>query len=298
MEIKLPLAIGTEEASLLNMHSVLNVLNVVQFEIMRLQNLCGTHSELDDLSSQLLETAESLSQPDEAIHRVRNVKALVEETRQVLQSLRIVEYGDNPEFKKIENNLEGIFAILLVRAGEIMERWDEPKAWKSHNILSLKRNFNEVFSAIEQNSHGAYHIVSNIAKHEDGDYLIVLDIDSENGETVSMPPVFQDVLRDLLANARKYTKPGGKIMAGLYQGIKDLRFVVEDSGIGIPEEEIEKVVQFGERGSNVSDRPTRGGGFGLTKAYYIARSFGGRMFISSPVFEGKGTRIEIVLPLP
>jgi len=250
------------------------------------------------LSSQLLETAKSLRLPDEAIHRVRNVKALVDETRSVLQQINQEGYGDNPMFQKIENNLEGIFAILLVRAGEIMERWDEPKAWKNHSIKSLKRNFNEVFHAIEQNSHGAYHIVSNLAKHEEGDYLVVFDIDSDNGESLLMPPVFQDVMRDLLANARKYTKPGGKIMAGLYQGNKELRFVVEDSGMGIPESEIEKVVQFGERGSNVANRPTRGGGFGLTKAYYIATSFGGRMFIQSPSQDGFGTRIELVLPLP
>jgi signal transduction histidine kinase len=45
-----------------------------------------------------------------------------------------------------------------------------------------------------------------------------------------MPAVFQDVVRDLIANARKYTPPGGKIIAGLYQDDEELRFVVADTG--------------------------------------------------------------------
>ncbi|MFP4637996.1 MAG: hypothetical protein ACLFM6_06090, partial [Spirochaetaceae bacterium] len=41
-------------------------------------------------------------------------------------------------------------------------------------------------------------------------------------------------------------------------------------------------------------RPTRGGGFGLTKAFYVTRSLGGRMAIESE--PDVGTRIEIEIP--
>ena len=112
-----------------------------------------------------------------------------------------------------------------------------------------------------------------------------------------MPPVFQDVMRDLLANARKYTPPGGVITAGLSDNGEGIRFVVKDTGMGIPESEIMKVVEFGYRATNAA-RPTRGGGFGLTKAFYITKTFGGRMWIESPVENGSGTRIEILIPRP
>lgn len=39
-----------------------------------------------------------------------------------------------------------------------------------------------------------------------------------------------------------------------------------------------------------------GGGFGLTKAFYITKQFGGRFFIASEC--GVGTRIRILLPRP
>jgi signal transduction histidine kinase len=73
-----------------------------------------------------------------------------------------------------------------------------------------------------------------------------------------------------------------------------LRFVVEDTGRGMDEAEIPRLISFGERGSNVQDRPTRGGGFGLTKAYYVTKRLSGRMWIESAL--GAGTRIEIRIP--
>jgi len=101
-------------------------------------------------------------------------------------------------------------------------------------------------------------------------------------------------MRDLIANARKYTAQGGIIAAGLFEGLRELRFVVHDTGCGIPEPELRRVVEFGRRGSNVSNVRTMGGGFGLTKAYYVTKQFGGRMWIASRV--DIGTRISITLP--
>jgi signal transduction histidine kinase len=58
--------------------------------------------------------------------------------------------------------------------------------------------------------------------------------------------------------------------------------------------EVERVVEYGRRASNVGNTKTMGGGFGLTKAYLVARQFGGRMWIETEL--GRGTRVEIALP--
>jgi signal transduction histidine kinase len=109
-----------------------------------------------------------------------------------------------------------------------------------------------------------------------------------------MPLRLKDVLRDLLANARKYTKPGGRVALALHQDEARILCVIEDSGYGIPEDELEKVAEFGYRASNVRDYPTMGGGFGLTKAVWLILSWGGRFHIASGL--GEGTRIHIELP--
>jgi hypothetical protein len=45
--------------------------------------------------------------------------------------------------------------------------------------------------------------------------------------------------------------------------------------MGIDEEEISHIIEFGVRGSNVANRRTMGAGFGLTKAYFFTKQFGG-----------------------
>ncbi|MFW5710677.1 MAG: ATP-binding protein [Spirochaetota bacterium] len=109
-----------------------------------------------------------------------------------------------------------------------------------------------------------------------------------------MPLLVKDVFRDLVANARKYTDPGGNILAGVFQDAEHLRMLVEDNGRGIPEESIESVVDFGIRAGNAISKTSYGGGFGLTKAYYITKNFGGRMWIESEI--NYYTRIKVVIP--
>jgi signal transduction histidine kinase len=70
--------------------------------------------------------------------------------------------------------------------------------------------------------------------------------------------------------------------------------VVEDTGRGIPAAELASVVQFGYRGSNVADVRSHGAGCGLTKAFLVARQFGGRFWIASEL--GRGTRIRFRIP--
>jgi signal transduction histidine kinase len=85
-------------------------------------------------------------------------------------------------------------------------------------------------------------------------------------------------------------------MLGLYESANELRFVIQDTGCGIPADEIVTVVQYGRRGSNVRHVRTMGGGFGLTKAFLVTQRFGGRFWIKSEI--GVGTRITLVLPTP
>ena len=294
MEISRPVDFSLEEETLLDMHSVLNVMNVVIFEIMRLGEHMGGPDELSALQDQTVDAADRLRDPDAAEQQVVHVEDFIDRVNRVLDTVAGADTTD-PAVREIRTNLESIFAILRVRAREIVARHRDPRAWVTHDIPQLRTNFTQVFQAIEQNSHGRYRIVYNVAEHEAGNYLVNFEITSAAGATIDMPAVFQDVMRDLLANARKYTAPGGRIEAGLYNSGSELRYVVSDTGIGIPDAEITAITDFGVRGSNVKDRPTRGGGFGLTKAYYVTRRFGGRMWIdSSPA----GTRIEIRIPCP
>lgn len=299
MEIRFEPHYSESELTLLDMHSVLNVLNVVTYELLTMAEALDGDEEVHGLIEGVVAAARQLSDPVAAYEVVANGERLIAELEAALDALteRKALVGQ-PWMEEKRANLRSVYAIIRVRTREILQRRQNPDAWVAHDIQKLKTNFLHVFQAIERNSHGRYRIVSNVAQHEEGDYLVTFEVNSEEGDVISMPAVFQDVMRDLIANARKYTRPGGTIQAGLFNSGNELRFVVVDNGRGIPSDEIAEVVKFGKRGSNVTDHPTRGAGFGLTKAHWVTHRFGGRMWIFSEGVEGKGTRIELRIPCP
>ena len=285
------------EAALVDMHSLLNILNILQGELAIIGLALAQDADL--LKDGLAVCRELVAALRDREKTLQDAAALPSHCVRVMAEIEHALQAhsarpDDPEIGESLANLESVFAILEVRAHEILSRAQHPGRWETMRIENLRHNFLEVFAAIEKNSKGRYHIIYNLARQEPNDYYVRLDFDSVDGKSVYMPPVFQDVMRDLIANARKYTAPGGIIAAGLFESLRELRFVVHDTGRGIPEPELRRVVEFGYRGSNVSDVRTMGGGFGLTKAYYVTKQFGGRMWIASRV--DVGTRISIVLP--
>lgn len=296
MEILQELDLSAKEQHLLSMHSALNVMNVVLYELLMLTGTYGTSPHADTVEDSLHHAADNLSDTEASRKLMNNIHDFISSaTNELLAWQQDLEdnNSDMQQFNQSMDNLQSIFSILRIRARELAMRFDRPDSWETFEVEKLKHNYMNVLLAIEKNSKGRYRIVYNLAEHDAGVYLVNLSISSHNGKTVRMPSVFQDIVRDLLANARKYTEPGGRIEAGLYDSGEEIRFVISDTGQGIPANEIPNVIQFGSRASNAL-QATRGGGFGLTKAYYYTRLFGGRFWIDSET--GKGTRIEIRVP--
>jgi len=287
------------ERSLLAMHTLLNVFNVLRGELA----LIGLALAHDDA---LL--ARSLAVCDEQIASLQDLETALATARLVDAHAAAVfaeidaalatrpEKRADPEIAESLANLRSVFAILRVRAREQLARARQPDRWEEFLVADLRRDFLDVFAAFEKNSHGRFHIIYNAALQEPHDYYVDFKIESSAGDRLRMPAVFQDVLRDLVANARKYTAPGGHITAALYEDPAALRLVVEDTGRGIPADELAAVVHYGRRASNVGNVRTMGGGFGLTKAFLATKQFGGRFWLASEV--GAGTRVRIHVPRP
>ncbi len=292
-----PLSPG--ETSLLNMHSVLNVLNILYGEL----TLLGlTLADDDWLLRPALELCErfrkDLTDPAASLRQA----AALDQTLFTIERTIALELdrqpgkADDPAVQDSLANIRSVYKVLEVRAREILARAAAPGKWVVMPIEDLRADFRSVFAAIEKNSRGRFRIIYNLGQQEAADYYIDLAIESQDGRTVALPLVFTDVMRDLMANARKYTPPGGTISAGLYETAEVLRFTVQDSGRGIPPDELQTVVHYGRRGSNVAEVRTMGGGFGLTKAFLVTKQFGGRFWIRSEL--GVGTRIRIEIPRP
>lgn len=285
------------ERALLDMHSVVNVVNVVHSDLLMLGLLLAEDEGLLHTGVAACEMLVGLlGDPERVPEAVAGIEALAAAVLAEVDAAMAATGGaPDSDAGALRSSLATVFAVLDVRLRELQIRLQEPPTWHPCDADRLRSNLRAVLAAIEKHSHGRYHIQFNAARQGPSDYYFDLRIEAHD-RRLWLPPVFEDVLRDLLANARKYTAPGGHITAAVYADGDSARIVVADDGRGIPEAELAEVVAFGKRGSNAADVRTMGGGFGLTKAFMATQQFGGRFWIGSR--PGKGTRVRIWLPRP
>lgn len=283
----------------LEMHSILNILNVIMGQLELIRLLSG---EKDLFSDEISDTA-ALGEAIRLADRDRvNPETLTRLRKDIDDSLKLLEkrhpkIAKNGEYLEYREIFDQIFNVLDYRIDELRQRCDEPDRWESFDCKAFRHEIVRFLGAIEKNSHGRYKVVYNIAEQEENDYLVHVEVNSDMDDRLVMPLLVKDTIRDMIANARKYTDPGGRIDVGITNREGKIRFVVRDNGRGIPEDEIEDVVRYGYRGSNIQEQVrTMGNGIGLTKAHYVIHRFNGRLWIdSSP---GKGTTITFEIPLP
>ncbi len=99
-------------------------------------------------------------------------------------------------------------------------------------------------------------------------------------------------LGNLLDNAVKFTPEGGTIRVGLRRKDDGAELWVEDSGIGIPDEDLRHIFSRFHRGRNVGGYPGSGLGLAIVKA--IVEKHGGRIGVESTL--GQGSRFSLTLP--
>lgn len=118
--------------------------------------------------------------------------------------------------------------------------------------------------------------------------------------TADVPPVYADkddierVVLNILTNSIKYTKEGGEIK--IYVGFvyNDAYIKVFDNGIGIPEEDLNRIFERFYRVDKARTREMGGTGLGLSIAKEILDKNGGSIDIKSVV--GQGTEVVIKIP--
>lgn len=100
-------------------------------------------------------------------------------------------------------------------------------------------------------------------------------------------------LTNLISNAYRYGKENGHIIVSLQRTEKSVIITVQDDGVGIAEEEEEKVFRRFYQGDN--SRTGIGTGLGLSMAEEIARFHGGRILLDSKL--DLGSTFRIILPI-
>jgi two-component system phosphate regulon sensor histidine kinase PhoR len=114
-----------------------------------------------------------------------------------------------------------------------------------------------------------------------------------------LPPVLADaarleqVLVNLIHNALKFTEPGGHVELSASVETPFIRFAVQDSGVGIPQDELERVFERFYK----ADRARSGGGtgLGLSITRHIVEAHRGLIWVES--IEGRGSTFYFTIPV-
>ena len=102
------------------------------------------------------------------------------------------------------------------------------------------------------------------------------------------------ILRNLVNNAIKFTKEGGKVTLSSTTSENYLAFKVEDTGVGIPKEKMDALFLFNDMKSTYGTSGEKGLGLGLKLAYEFAQMNKGSITVESE--EKKGTTFTVKLP--
>ena len=107
--------------------------------------------------------------------------------------------------------------------------------------------------------------------------------------------LLREVLQNLLDNAVQYTPAGGRIKVTAAAGPREVVVTVEDTGVGIPVVDQERIFERFYRVDAARSREAGGTGLGLSIAKHIVEVHGGHLRVDSEV--GRGSRFSFSLSL-
>lgn len=105
----------------------------------------------------------------------------------------------------------------------------------------------------------------------------------------------KELFNNLIVNAIKYNKPGGKVNITVSKEGNDAIFIVEDTGVGIPEESKARVFERFYRVDKGRSKKIGGTGLGLSIVKHIVNYYNGSIKLESEL--GRGSKFTIRIPL-
>jgi two-component system phosphate regulon sensor histidine kinase PhoR len=109
------------------------------------------------------------------------------------------------------------------------------------------------------------------------------------------PDIIRTILANLISNAIQYNRPKGQVILRLGENGSDCIFEVEDTGIGIAAEEVNRIFERFYRTNDARSIFLEGTGLGLSIVKNAVESLNGKIDVRSIL--GKGTAFIVKLPL-
>ena len=163
-----------------------------------------------------------------------------------------------------------------------LSRFDAGSFEFTFDEFSFETSVRDVYNAVRMEAQAHHHV-------------FVLETEPDIPRIRGDKARVEQVLMNMVSNAIKYTKDGGRITikAGARGG--EVWCSVKDNGVGIPKEDTQKVFDRFYRVDKARSRESGGTGLGLSIAQEIVVRHGGRIDLKSRL--GHGTIITVWLPV-
>lgn len=284
----------------------------------------GPIEEVQQQNQELLQTLEQLRQRQEDLERVnreledtnRGVVALYAELDERADHLRRADElktrflsNMTHEFRTPVNSILALTSLLADRLGAVPDQKDE--------LFYIRRSAQQLSEIVDD--------LLDIAKVEAGKIDVhptVFEIGALFGalrgmlrpllinqslslvfeEPEGIPAIYSDesklsqILRNFISNALKYTEQGEvRVSAAMTRDRRGVIFTVADTGIGIPESDIQRVFEEFVQIENPLQRRVKGTGLGLPLSKRLAELLGGSVGVTSQF--GLGSTFTVTIPL-
>lgn len=127
--------------------------------------------------------------------------------------------------------------------------------------------------------------------HKAEKHSVHVEVSGEPVSIVGIRQVLNEMIYNICENAIKYNKPGGKVDVWVGSTLKGVKVIVTDTGIGIPEDQQERIFERFYRVDKSHSKETGGTGLGLSIVKHGAILHNASIHVDSSL--GKGTRMEL-----
>jgi two-component system phosphate regulon sensor histidine kinase PhoR len=171
---------------------------------------------------------------------------------------------------RMHDLIDDILELSAIEAGNIQVKPEE---------IQLRHIVNDVITSLD-GSASTHHV--SLENKVGSDVRVSAD-----------PRRLEQMLTNLVDNAIKFNREGGRVTVRHENGTRD-RIFVEDNGEGIPDQHLERLFERFYRVDRARSRELGGTGLGLAIVKHLARAHGGEVAVESRL--GEGSRFTIELP--